>query len=117
MYKQILKERQMMRKCVGCKTDIVWDHPNRRLCSECRKNSARRKKEYNKNYLRERYVPKRILISCVVCKKICEKRYKNAKYCGDSCKSKHFKKKWQIQRWEKRILVLQGKIDEMKKHG
>jgi len=112
MYRQILN--QMIIKCVGCKTDIVMDHPNKRLCAVCRKTRAEKKKEYNKKYLRDKYTPKRTEIICKICGKKYVMKNKTAKYCSNSCRSKGFYGKRNIQRWEKRITVLEKKIADMR---
>ena len=63
------KMNQLIIKCQKCKTEIIQDHPNRRLCLDCKKNKNRIKQKikYSNNPWKKR--KEKTKKKCVVCGK------------------------------------------------
>ena len=102
----------MVIKCIGCKADILQDHPNRRICSTCKKN------KYNKGQ-RKRYVKKMVNHNCNMCNEQFTSSHNGTKFCSNKCRNKYWRGEHSIERKEKRIIEhierLQLKLKELRK--
>lgn len=87
-------------KCRDCKTGIIKDHPNRIICSDCRKNKLRLK---NTNRIRKQNNAKQK--ECVVC----HKSYfgYTGTTCSKSCFNIHAK---YVKRYRTQFAVIRNNL-------
>ena len=77
----------MQIKCIGCKTLIDFDNPNRRLCSNCK---TLRLKERNKQTNRKKFYKRnKTKGNCVICNSEFLGMTRKRIVCGQKCRIIH----------------------------
>lgn len=119
LYKTMLKENRMTIKCIGCKTKITMDHPNRRLCARCRDERHKQRRLRINTKARKKYIPKSEKIHvCKWCNTVFSSKQEKSKFCSGKCRRSHWGQTvGKETRLKNQILKLQIKLAELQNYN
>ena len=101
MYRQIKNQMLITCKGEGCNAQFLQDHPNRRLCKNCKKQSNRSKTGRHRKP------------NCDICNKPFGDNTHYQRYCSDRCADIGIR----IYRRERRIKQLQKEVEDLRNVG
>ena len=98
--------------CMSCKVEIIQDHPNRRLCSDC---AIARTKKKNAMHSERRKSRQNIEMSCKMCGKQFIAHRRHRKFCSDYCRGKRLHILARVRNYKSKIKKMSETVTQLEK--